>query len=101
MIFPISVAKRPEDETLGRTNTDSEGKYRRSCYDVFDEVRLAGTDEGGGLPIILVVVRRSRYTAIVIRGRRVQQVDTATHSGILGKLSSAIAASIHISRLCL
>lgn len=32
----LSIFARPEVETMGRTNTDSEGKHRRASYDVLD-----------------------------------------------------------------
>jgi len=55
---------------MRRTNTNSKGEYCRSGYDVFDKVRLASADEGGGLPVVLVIVRRPRDTVIDISWSR-------------------------------
>lgn len=46
------------------TNTDSEAKDGQTSQGILDNVRLAGTVESGGGPVVLVVVRRLRDPAV-------------------------------------
>lgn len=40
-----------------RTNANDEAKDAEACEDVPDEVGLAGTNECGGLSVVLVIIR--------------------------------------------
>jgi hypothetical protein len=58
-----------ETKQMRRTNTNSEAKDGQTSQGILDNVRLAGTVESGGGPVVLVVVRRLGDPAIMsIRG---------------------------------
>jgi len=47
-----------EQRQMRRTNTNSEAKDSQTGQGILDNVRLAGTVESGGGPVVFVVVRR-------------------------------------------
>ena len=49
---------------MRRTNTNSEAEDGQTSQGILDNVRLAGTVESGGGPVVLVVVRRLRDPVI-------------------------------------
>ena len=51
-----------EIETKGLTNTDSEGKKTSKANHIFDKVGLTGADQGGGWPVVFVIVRGAGET---------------------------------------
>lgn len=57
-----------EKRQMRRTNTNSESKDGQTSQGILDNVRLAGTVESGGGPVVLVVVRRLRDPAVASMG---------------------------------
>jgi len=47
-----------ERRQMRRTNTNSEAEDGQTSQGILDNVRLTGTVESGGGPVVLVVVRR-------------------------------------------
>jgi hypothetical protein len=57
-----------ERRQMRLTNTDSEAKDGQTSQGILDNVRLAGTVQSGGGPVVLVVVRRLRDSAVTSMG---------------------------------
>lgn len=57
-----------ERRQMRRTNTNSEAKDGQASQGILDNVRLTGTVESGGGPVVLVVVRRLGDPAVESMG---------------------------------
>ena len=63
-----TLSEHIEKRQMRRTNTNSESKDGQTSQGILDNVRLAGTVESGGGPVVLVVVRRLRDPAVASMG---------------------------------